>query len=188
MPSKPSMRRQTNNVSRLPLAERLRVYGMLLNGATYDKIREAIGNDKLHNNSLKACQRSVEFQSYRAENSAYVADTMRDSLRAAVRQNSEIDLSVLAEEKIFKQIQSMIDDVEGTQDIKALSGALKDLAAIKKDRTIKTLEIKLGALEIRRQNEVAALESTIAKLSSGQKVDGALVAAEIRQILGVTNG
>lgn len=185
-------RRQTNNVARLSRELRFRVYAMLLDGATYDAIRTVTTQKQLFNSSLIACQKSSEFLKYRAAAAEYQAKTFKNSMSAAVISSAGTDLSVLSEQALIEQISVMISMIEDTKDVKSLSSALKDLAAMRENRKIKLLEANIEALKTQHElaidaknKEILTLKNEIQNFSTGGTVDAAVIAAEMRQILGV---
>lgn len=161
---------QRNNIASLPQKTRFKIYAMMLDGMGYDAIRaevKALGvNCKLHGSTFIAVRKSAEYLRFRDETCKWQSETAADALRAAVIRANDTDATAIAEAELMTQLQSMINISESTKDVKALTGALKDLAAIKETRKIQALEKQIELLKIEHANELSERDAAIDDLRS----------------------
>lgn len=171
-------RRQVNNVSRLERDHRYRVYSMLLDGYTYDDIRDTMAEAgvelTLHNSSLKACQESSEYAEF-ANACQQAAEKSRGFAMAAeiARRDgaSREGMSMLAEDELMEMIRQVLPDIETAKGIRTLTGAVKDLAAIRINTKVKKAEAEaeqlrneLAAQKSHYEGQVAELKARIAEI------------------------
>lgn len=170
------MRRQRNNLVRLPWDVRERVCRLLDDGATYDDIRAEIAplapRVKLHNSTLIAYGRGAEFTRWRDERRLWREKLERRRLAASAIQTEQGAESVAAE--LQTNLLLALQDLQSGGQIADLA----DIASVTK-ALVPIYRAQLARREGERKSREAALQGEIDAINAA--MDSAM--AECRQQL-----
>ncbi len=163
-------RRQVNNIARLTQEQRYRVCQLLVDGATYEDVRDEMAllgvELKIHNTSLIAYQQSNEFKKYTTKLLDFRMKIEDRNMTANIQHQGVTPTQNLIEVDLMETLRRILPSIEDAKTAKAISSTLKDLADLRKNSEIARLEQKISDLQASHAEDVAQYQAQIAELSA----------------------